>query len=147
MKKKGVKVSGLIVVLVLLGGAISGIVSAVNQSVMPSGEDGASAQTATLHFSYGWNAISAPVTDSRSMGGIFITQVPGFYAVYSWNSDFQCWTIEDLSDALDPAKGYVIWSTGDAEVELTGEPATYSPNLKSWSLIGVGAYPVNLSAD
>lgn len=105
-------------------------------------------ESATLHFSYGWNAISAPVQNSTSMADLFVTRVPGFYVVWSWDSDYQCWVSEDLSQPLDPAKGYFIWATGDAEVELTGTPAPFNPPwiATSWNLIGVGFTPVNLTS-
>jgi len=110
-------------------------------------ENYALTETATLHFSYGWNAISAPVYNSTSMGSLFVGTVPGFYAV-SYDNSAQMWQIEDLSQPLDPAKGYYIFATGDAEVELTGTAATYNPSLlPGWNLVGVGFYPVNLSED
>jgi hypothetical protein len=100
---------------------------------------------AILEFSYGWNAISAPVDDSTSMSDLFVTQVPGFYAVYSWNNSAQGWEAEDTSQPLDPTKGYYIWATDDAEVELTGTAATYSPSLNSgWNLVGVGFDSVDI---
>jgi hypothetical protein len=100
---------------------------------------------AVLCFNFGWNAISAPVQDSRSMSTLFVTTVPGFYAVYSWDNAAQAWVAEDLSHPLDPTKGYFIWATDHADVELTGTAATYSPSLvPGWNLVGVGFDPVSV---
>lgn len=97
---------------------------------------------AVLQFSYGWNAISAPVQDSTSMSNLFVMQVPGFYAVYSWNNSAQAWQTEDLSQPLDPTKGYFVWATDDAEVELIGTAVTFDPGWISglgWNLVGAGS--------
>jgi hypothetical protein len=100
---------------------------------------------AILCFNFGWNAISAPVTDSRSMSTLFVTTVPGFYAVYSWDNAAQAWVAEDLSHPLDPTKGYFVWATGHADVALTGTAAAYSPSfMPGWNLVGVGFDPVSV---
>jgi len=97
---------------------------------------------AVLEFGYGWNAISAPVQDSTSMSNLFVGNVPGFYAVYSWDNSAQAWQTEDLSQPLDPTKGYFIWATDTAEVELIGTAASYGPSLMTgWNLVGVGFEP------
>ena len=104
---------------------------------------------AVLQFSYGWNAISAPVQDSTSMSNLFVMQVPGFYAVYSWNNSAQAWQTEDLSQPLDPTKGYFVWATDDADVELIGTAVTFDPTSwisgLGWNLVGSGADPVVLT--
>ena len=103
---------------------------------------------AVLEFGYGWNAISAPVQDSTSMSSLFVMQVPGFYAVYSWDNAAQEWQTEDLSQPLDPAKGYFIWATDDAEVQLTGTAVTFDPSWVSgseWNFVGAGFESVEIS--
>jgi len=103
---------------------------------------------AVLHFGYGWNAISAPVQNSTSMSDLFVMHVPGFFAVYSWNNSAQKWQTEDLSQPLDPAKGYFIWATDDADIELTGTAVTFNSGWISglgWNLVGAGAEPVVLT--
>ena len=103
---------------------------------------------AVLHFGYGWNAISAPVQNSTSMSDLFVMHVPGFFAVYSWNNSAQKWQTEDLSQPLDPAKGYFIWATDDADIELTGTAVTFNSSWISglgWNLVGAGAEPVVLT--
>ena len=107
--------------------------------------DAGKEEICTLNFTYGWNAISAPVRNNTIMATLFVTKVPGFFAVYSWNNTAQKWVTEDLWQPLDPSKGYFIWSNGDAKVELIGEPANYSPDFKrGWNLVGPGFSVVKL---
>jgi len=97
---------------------------------------------AVLQFSYGWNAISAPVQDSTSMSALFVTTIPGFYAVYSWDNLAQAWVTESLAQPLDPTKGYLIWATGDAEVAITGTAVPFDLSWISgseWNLVGAGS--------
>jgi hypothetical protein len=104
---------------------------------------------AVLQFSYGWNAISAPVQNGTSMSGLFWGNVPGFYAVYSWNNSEQGWQTEDLSQPLDPAKGYFVWATGDAEVPITGTAVPFDLSWISgseWNLVGAGSEGYELTS-
>lgn len=79
------------------------------------------------------------------MSTLFVTHVPGFYAAYSWDNVAQEWVAEDLGQPLDPTKGYFIWATDDAEIELVGTKASYSPSLSTgWNLVGVGFEPVEI---
>jgi hypothetical protein len=93
-----------------------------------------------LQLTAGWNAISAPVQDSRPMGSIFnpIT-VPGFFGAYYWDNG---WQTADPLLPLDPAKGYFIWATGAAEVPLTGWAVPFDPAwiaAPGWNLVGAGS--------
>lgn len=57
---------------------------------------------------------------------------------------------ENLAQPLDPEKGYFIWATGEAEVELIGTAVNFDPSWISgsqWNLVGAGAEPYTLATD
>jgi PIN domain nuclease of toxin-antitoxin system len=95
-----------------------------------------------LQLQQGWNLISTPLKPSNTRVESLLSQIDGKYAaVYAFNgTEYQEYIPGSASNSLseiEPGRGYWIYMESGGQLEIQGEPASNSIQLKTgWNLAG-----------